>query len=79
VWERVNVNPETGVSADVIQSVEKNKIALKGPLATPIGKGHTSLNLALRKQFNLFANVRPCHSIQVSSNISPTLAQTLWI
>jgi len=63
-WETVNVSPETGVSTEVIQSVEKNKVALKGPLATPIGKGHTSLNLALRKQFNLFANVRPCVSIQ---------------
>jgi len=37
---------------------------LKGPLATPVGKGHQSLNLALRKQFNLFANVRPCKSIE---------------
>jgi isocitrate dehydrogenase (NAD+) len=34
-----------------------------GPLATPIGKGHMSLNLALRKQFNLYANVRPVKSI----------------
>lgn len=34
-----------------------------GPLATPIGKGHVSLNLTLRKTFNLFANVRPCRSI----------------
>jgi isocitrate dehydrogenase (NAD+) len=37
---------------------------LKGPLATPVGKGHQSLNLALRKQFNLFANVRPCKSLE---------------
>ncbi|CAH8630966.1 unnamed protein product [Heterobilharzia americana] len=34
------------------------------PLATPIGKGHQSLNLALRKEFNLYANVRPCKSIE---------------
>ena len=34
-----------------------------GPLATPIGKGHVSLNLTLRKVFNLYANVRPCRSI----------------
>jgi isocitrate dehydrogenase (NAD+) len=63
-WETVNVVPETGVSNEVIASVERNKIALKGPLGTPIGKGHTSLNLALRKTFNLYANVRPCVSIQ---------------
>lgn len=37
---------------------------MKGPLATPVGKGHQSLNLALRKQFGLFANVRPCKSIE---------------
>jgi len=37
--------------------------ALKGPLATPIGKGHVSLNLTLRRTFKLFANVRPCRSI----------------
>ena len=43
--------------------VTKNKIALKGPLATPIGKGHVSLNLTLRRTFSLFANVRPCRSI----------------
>jgi len=39
-------------------------VALKGPLATPIGKGHVSLNLTLRRTFNLFANVRPCKSIE---------------
>lgn len=39
-------------------------MALKGPLATPIGKGHVSLNLTLRRTFNLYANVRPCRSIQ---------------
>jgi isocitrate dehydrogenase (NAD+) len=41
----------------------RNKVGLKGPLATPIGKGHMSLNLALRKAFNLYANVRPALSI----------------
>lgn len=40
------------------------KYYLLGPLATPIGKGHVSLNLTLRKTFNLYANVRPCKSIQ---------------
>jgi len=38
-------------------------VALKGPLATPVGKGHVSLNLTLRRTFNLFANVRPCRSV----------------
>ncbi|VDK42166.1 unnamed protein product [Taenia asiatica] len=48
-------------SLDIIR---KLGIGLKGPLATPIGKGHRSLNLALRKEFNLYANVRPCKSVE---------------
>jgi isocitrate dehydrogenase (NAD+) len=68
VWEPVDVTPElkngkTVIPEKAIESVRKNLIALKGPLATPIGKGHVSLNLTLRRTFNLFANVRPCKSI----------------
>eukprot|EP01094_Clydonella_sp_ATCC50884_P004169 TRINITY_DN13243_c0_g1_i2.p1 TRINITY_DN13243_c0_g1~~TRINITY_DN13243_c0_g1_i2.p1 ORF type:complete len:350 (+),score=113.38 TRINITY_DN13243_c0_g1_i2:90-1139(+) len=48
---------------EVKESVLRNRVGLKGPLATPIGKGHKSLNLTLRKEFGLFANVRPCLSI----------------
>ncbi|CAI4216903.1 unnamed protein product [Parascedosporium putredinis] len=67
-WEPVDVNPilkngKTAIPDAAIQSIEKNKVALKGPLATPIGKGHVSLNLTLRRTFNLFANLRPCRSI----------------
>lgn len=51
--------PET-TSTGVMQ---KHRIGLKGPMATPIGKGHRSLNLTLRKELQLFANVRPCFSI----------------
>nr|AAW25157.1 SJCHGC02901 protein [Schistosoma japonicum] len=47
-----------------LDTIRKHGIGLKGPLATPIGKGHQSLNLALRKEFNLYANVRPCKSIE---------------
>ncbi len=57
------VTPEKGVSDEVIESMKRNKIGLKGPLATPIGKGHRSLNLALRQTFKLYANVRPCLTI----------------
>ena len=42
----------------------RNGVGLKGPFATPIGKGHRSLNLTLRKALNLYANVRPCKSIE---------------
>ena len=43
----------------VTDSIKKNRIALNGPVTTPIGKGFRSVNVALRKQLNLFANVRP--------------------
>lgn len=43
--------------------VQKHRIGLKGPMATPVGKGHRSLNLTLRKELQLYANVRPCLSI----------------
>jgi len=43
----------------VIQSVLKNKVALKGPVTTPIGTGFRSINVALRKELDLYANLRP--------------------
>lgn len=52
-----------GLPQALIDSVNKNKVALKGPLATPIGKGIRSLNLEIRKAFDLYANVRPCKTI----------------
>lgn len=42
---------------------QKHKIGLKAPMTTPIGKGFRSLNLTLRKELQLYANVRPCLSI----------------
>lgn len=68
-WEPVDVTPrlvdgKTVIPDETIISISRNLVALKGPLATPIGKGHVSLNLTLRRTFNLFANVRPCKSIQ---------------
>ncbi len=46
-----------------IDSIKKNKVALKGPLATPIGKGFTSVNVGLRKALDLYANVRPVKAL----------------
>ncbi|PJI07347.1 MULTISPECIES: isocitrate/isopropylmalate dehydrogenase family protein [Clostridium] len=43
----------------VLDSIKKNKIALKGPITTPVGSGFRSVNVALRQAFNLYANVRP--------------------
>ena len=47
---------------ETLEVVEKNKITLKGPLTTPVGEGFTSINVTLRKQFGLYANVRPVKS-----------------
>jgi isocitrate dehydrogenase (NAD+) len=46
-----------------IDSIEKTRLALKGPLATPKGEGYRSVNVALRQHFDLYANVRPTRSI----------------
>lgn len=50
----------TPLPEDVLDSIRKNKIALKGPVTTPIGTGFRSVNVALRKTLNLYACVRPC-------------------
>ena len=47
---------------ETIDTIAKNKISLKGPLTTPVGEGFTSINVTLRKQFGLYANVRPVKS-----------------
>merc|ERR1712158_214551 len=52
------------IPEDCKESMEKNKVGLKGPLMTPIGAGHPSMNLMLRKTFSLYANVRPCTSLE---------------
>jgi len=52
------------ISQESIDSMVINKFALKGPFETPIGKGHRSLNVTLRKKLNLYANVRPCKSLK---------------
>ena len=44
---------------ETLESIERNKICLKGPLTTPVGTGFRSINVALRQEFDLFANVRP--------------------
>src|SRR5262245_35529444 len=45
---------------EVIESVKQNKVAIKGPITTPVGKGFRSVNVGLRKALDLYANVRPC-------------------
>ncbi len=48
---------------ETIESIKKNKIALKGPTSTPIGKGFRSVNVGIRKELGLFANVRPAKTL----------------
>lgn len=47
----------------VLDSVKRNKVALKSPVTTPIGKGFRSVNVQLRKELDLYANLRPCLSM----------------
>uniref|UniRef100_A0A3Q3VP80 Isocitrate dehydrogenase [NAD] subunit, mitochondrial n=1 Tax=Mola mola TaxID=94237 RepID=A0A3Q3VP80_MOLML len=69
-WEERNVTAIQGpggkwmIPPDAKESMDRNKIGLKGPLKTPIAAGHPSMNLLLRKTFDLYANVRPCVSIE---------------
>ena len=52
----------TTLPEQTIESIKRNKVALKGPQMTPIGKGFTSVNVGLRKALDLYANVRPIKS-----------------
>jgi isocitrate dehydrogenase (NAD+) len=52
------------VPESTLALIEKNKIAIKGPLTTPVGEGFTSINVTLRKHFQLYANVRPVLSFK---------------
>src|SRR5271169_5421894 len=68
-WQRADLNAsiisKSGhvLPPHVIESLERTHVGLKGPVTTPIGGGFQSVNVALRKQFDLFANVRPVHSL----------------
>ena len=53
----------TPIPQETLDSIRSTKLALKGPLTTPIGTGFRSVNVALRKEFDLYANVRPAKTI----------------
>lgn len=55
---------QTPLPAETLQSIRDNRIAIKGPITTPIGTGFRSVNVALRKELNLFACVRPCRTYE---------------
>ena len=56
-------NAMSPLPEETISSVRRTRVALKGPLTTPVGVGFRSINVALRREFDLYANVRPALSI----------------
>src|SRR6185295_8874768 len=68
-WERFTVGGEaldrfgTPLPDEVIDSVRRNGVALKGPVATPIGSGFESVNVRLRKVLDLYSNLRPVRNL----------------
>ncbi len=48
---------------DLLESIKRNRVALKGPITTPVGKGFTSVNVGLRKALDLYANLRPVRAL----------------
>lgn len=60
--EKVLDEYKTPLPEYVLDSIKENKVALKGPITTPIGKGFRSVNVTLRKSLNLYANIRPVKS-----------------
>jgi isocitrate dehydrogenase (NAD+) len=53
----------TSLPAELLESIRRNKVALKGPVTTPIGEGFTSVNVGLRKALDLYANLRPVRNL----------------
>ena len=53
----------TPLPDDVLESIRRNRLALKGPVTTPVGSGFRSVNVTLRQELDLFASVRPCRSL----------------
>ncbi len=68
-WERHDAGiialdtHQTPLPDELIQSIRRNRVALKGPVTTPIGEGFTSVNVGLRKALDLYANLRPVANI----------------
>ncbi|HLY12601.1 MAG TPA: isocitrate/isopropylmalate dehydrogenase family protein [Planctomycetota bacterium] len=69
-WEIADAGEEaaarhgTPLPPATLESIRRNKVAIKGPISTPLGSGYRSVNVALRKEFDLFAGIRPCQSME---------------
>jgi isocitrate dehydrogenase (NAD+) len=62
--EAVMAEYGTPLPAHVLESVRRNKVALKGPITTPVGEGFRSVNVTLRQELGLYANLRPARSMR---------------
>jgi isocitrate dehydrogenase (NAD+) len=62
--ERVMAEYGTPLPEHVLESIKRNKVALKGPITTPVGEGFRSVNVALRQALGLYANLRPARSMK---------------
>jgi len=68
-WEQVEARPQVDrrsdsfMNSDLVESVRKNKVALKGPIATAVAGGAPSINVGLRKALTLYANLRPVKNV----------------
>ena len=68
-WEVAEAGEEaaakegTPLPSSTLDSIRRNRVAIKGPISTPVGSGYRSVNVALRKEFDLYAGIRPCRSM----------------
>jgi len=68
-WERFSVGADAFersgayIPKELVESIERTRLALKGPVGTPVGHGFSSVNVQLRKKFELYANFRPVKSL----------------
>jgi len=69
-WERhvagldaIKAGSTTTLPDDTLESIRRNRVALKGPITTPVGKGFRSVNVALRKALDLYVSLRPVNSL----------------
>lgn len=83
VWEIQEAGAEAAekygkpIDDKVIESIARNGVALKGPTATPIGKGFRSVNVEIRKRLNLYVNLRPLRAFKGIDCLYPDLQLTI--
>lgn len=68
----------TPLPKEVVASIRQNKVAIKGPIVTPVGKGFRSINVQLRQELDLFACVRPCRSMEGAKSKEKSLDLMLF-